>query len=64
MREYRSERKNMIAESDSETEELKIKSCCSGRNGNGSRELYCKIYSYNGEKILEKSIRNGLIVIK
>lgn len=36
-------KKNMIAESDSETEELKIpKSCCSGRNEMEAGMLYCK----------------------
>ena len=36
-------KKNMIAESDSETEELKNpKSCCSGRNEMEAGMLYCK----------------------
>ena len=47
-------KKNMIAESDSETEELKIKILLFREKRNGSRDAYCKIYSYNGEKILEK----------
>ena len=48
-------KKNMIAESDSETEELKIKILLfRGETKWKQGALLQKFYSYNGEKILEK----------
>lgn len=65
MKEYRSEKKNMIAESDSETEELKTKILLFREKRNGSRDaLLQKFIHIMVRRFWKKSIRNGLIVIK